>query len=490
MGSAHEFIQKIALVAIGKGIDAVNIDRVAYLVPGTEYLRGTAVSPGVFDVLVRGTVDTARITNSKIAWLSGKLKVVDADHLTIEDRVTFVRVAALDRDPPCDPRGPSRVFGNDAFARGRIYGEILNDPRTAACWYGVGAEQGNAEAQNHYGTLLFDGSAGLAKDPVKAFAWFQKSAMQGNVAAATNLSREFGSGAVVPRSEQRSAYWAARATLNDLDWYHQQVFLPVPSWAADSAGQCDPRNPPRILTGQIDSSIDNYPADGRPRIFRGSAQALAQGRVAYEARALETARCWFEVAANNQVIDMLPTVADVRERAYVYLGILYAFGLGGPKDPPRGFEYIKKAADAGDKFGMMYLANFYRYGIGTRADMNAASSLIARIVRSTEGIDAYMRVQGTHMTDAAAIGKAISGFTAIVDDTTCKEELSGGVRYLKDCVDHADNWLAAQFGRPARHTIDHPEEIWPEHFDAAIPFDIRMERMYEGPVNRKGVKIP
>jgi hypothetical protein len=78
-------------------------------------------------------------------------------------------------------------------------------------------------------------------------------------------------------------------------------------------------------------------ADGAPRIFRGSAEAFAQARVAYEARALPLAACWFQVAANSLVTDMLPTVADVSQRANVYLGILYVFGLGVEKNPVSSF---------------------------------------------------------------------------------------------------------------------------------------------------------
>lgn len=151
---------------------------------------------------------------------------------------------------------------------------------------------------------------------------------------------------------------------------------------------------------------------------------------------------------------------------------------------------MKKAADAGNKFGMMYLANYYRYGIGTKVDMNAASALIARVMKSSEGFDAYTRVQGTHLTDAQAMGKLIGGFGAIAQGSTCKEEVVGSARYLKDCVDHGEEWFAAQFGRAARHTIDHPEEIWPEHFDAEVGVDNRMEKSMEMPVDRRGIKIP
>lgn len=186
---------------------------------------------------------------------------------------------------------------------------------------------------------------------------------------------------------------------------------------------------------------------------------------------------------------MLPTVADVNQRANVYLGILYAYGLGVPKNPSRGFEYMTKAARAGDKFGMMYLANFYRYGIGTAPDANEASALVDRVLKDDEGLDAYLRVQGLLMTGEESMAGILGGLSAVSQGTTCKEEIAGKVRYLKDCVDHEEEWIGSQMkGKAARHTAEHPEEICPEHFDAVVPPEIGIERATGMPMDRHGRK--
>ncbi len=486
--------QKILIVVIENQIVGINIDRFAFLPPGMEYLQGTASSANSFNILAMGTVDTSGITNSKVAQSPTTLTIIDDDHFQIAKSVTFTRVSkSSGGNPACDANNPSHVSGNEALARGLIYDYFLKDARAAVCWYRISADEGNAQGELNTAAALANGVGGVAKDHVKSFAWLQKSAMHGNDLAAGDLSHEFSTGEVVPRSEQRSKYWAARAELNDTRWFHQQVFLPVPSWASDIAGPCDPSHPLQVSSNKTDgTSLSDYKADGAPRSWRGSAQAFAHGRVAYEARALGLAACWFQVAANSPVIDVLPTVADVNQRANVYLGIQYAFGLGVEKNPVRGFEYMKKAADAGDKFGLMYLANFYRYGIGTKPDMNQASALIDKVMKSGEGLDAFMRVQGTLLTGDEALQTAISGLSAIAQGTTCKSEIGGGgVTYLKDCVDHAEQWAVGHMGgRPARHTIDHPEEIWPEHFDAAVPPEFKIEKMSGMPVDRKGRKTP
>jgi hypothetical protein len=102
-----------------------------------------------------------------------------------------------------------------------------------------------------------------------------------------------------------------------------------------------------------------------------------------------------------------------------------------------------------------------------------------------------MRVQGTLLSGDEVLKSIVGGLSAISEGTTCKEEAVGSTRYLTDCVDHEEEWISRQMGkRPARHTIDHPEEIWPEHFDAAVPPENAMEKMSGLPVDRHGIKIP
>jgi hypothetical protein len=116
----------------------------------------------------------------------------------------------------------------------------------------------------------------------------------------------FAAGDGVFRSAQRAKYWNERANKIDPHYVHNKDNLPIPGWALETSGPCDGANPSR----------------------QNAEQAFVKGRVAYEARALKFAGCWFHISADQGNL-----------RAKVYLGILYAFGFGVEKDPQAGFNY-------------------------------------------------------------------------------------------------------------------------------------------------------
>jgi TPR repeat protein len=486
-------LQRIQVVVIQNAIEAISLDRITYLPGGMEFFRGTSASANSFKILATGLANAPGANDSRVVQSPQTLQIVDADHFVFAKNVAFTRISTGSTgNVPCDVHNRAHASGDEALARGLLYDYYLKDPHAAVCWYRVAAEQGNAQGELNTATILLDGLSGVAKDPRQGLAWLQKSAMHGNDIADANLAQQFTSGQLLPKSGQRAQYWAARAELDDTRWEHQQMYLPVPSWASDAVGPCDPANPPQVHTEKGSGHFD-YKADGRPRKWRGSAEAFAQGRVAYEAHAMELAACWFEVAAKAPVLEPLPTVADVNQRANVYLGVMYAFGLGIKKDPARGFAYMKTAADADDNFGLMYLANFYRYGIGSKLDMHQASALIDRVFKhGGQGMDAFMRVQGTVISDADALRTALDGMQAIATGTTCESEIgSYGITYLKNCVDHAEEFALSHLGpKPAHHTVDTPEEIWPEHFDPVVPPEDRLEKISGMAVDRHGQKVP
>jgi TPR repeat protein len=325
-----------------------------------------------------------------------------------------------------------------------MYAIDFKDEPTGACWYRIGAAQGNAEAQSSYGWALLGGH-GVAKDPVQAFAWFQKGAMQGSYNSAKHLSQMFAAGEGVPRSDQRSRYWAARAELIDPNFLHRKDFLPVPQWAADTSAGCESSNP---------SHADE------PAAFR-------EGRVAFEARAFEIAACWFQI---SQRLGSM--------KANVYLGILNMYGLGVPKNPSAGFQYMQKAADANDAMALMYLANFYRYGMGTKADPNRGAALVNKALHAPNGLDALMRVQGTLLSPEEAGSAVVKGLSAASAEDTCTDlnAMERDKSKVRDC-NQTQGWFTGLLARPAKHTVEHPEEILPENFDFVVPGDITTLKM-------------
>lgn len=432
-GSVSPVKIKMLVAEIDKEFVGINLEQVPWLAQGLPLLKGTYPSPDS-KVDVQGFTD-----RGLLQWYSGPLKFSDPDHFQVVGKIAFTRISrGTPGNVPCDQRNPTHISGAEAYARGWLYTH-LNDDATAACWFYIGAVAGFAEAQMWYATDLIFGT-GVAKNLAQAVPWVQKSAMQGSYGAAADLAHMFNVGMGLPKSGQRSKYWAARAELTDGAFVHTKDFLPIPAWATDKSGPCQASNPSHA----------------------NAAAAFSAGRVAYEARDLSTAACWFQISQAQGIM-----------RANVYLGILYMFGLGVERNQTTGFEYVEKAAKANDAFALMYLANFYRYGIGTKADHNQGSMLVQRALRAPGGLDAFMRVQGTVLSAGEAAAGVARGLSAASDEDTCTNlnALERDKSKVRDCSQVQD-WFVGLMGRPAKHTIEHIEEIFPENFDAVVPPDI------------------
>ncbi len=428
---------KFVIVQIKNEFVGILLESQPFLPAGYPYLKGTYSSAESSKVDVQGFTD-----RGIVQWFSGTLRVVDRDHFEVgKQKAAFVRLSkGTPGDVPCNANNPSHVSWGEALARGWLHTK-LKDDGAGACWFRIGAEQGKAGAQMWYGSALLFGT-GVAKNPVQAVSWLQKSAMQGSYGAALDLAHMFAAGEDLPKSEQRANYWSVRAELINPDVVHRKDFLPIPRWATDIAGPCDASNPSHANAGA----------------------AFNAGRVAYEARALDMAACWFQISQSQGMM-----------RANVYLGILNMFGLGVPRNPTAGFDFMKKAADANDAFALMYLANFYRYGIGTKRDPNQGFALVQKAMKAPNGLDAFMHVQGTMLNKNEVVAAVSSGLSAESDEETCNDlnalDQHSNLRPpTRDCTQTQD-WFIGLATRRAKHTVEHIEEIFPEDFDPAVPPD-------------------
>ena len=286
-------------------------------------------------------------------------------------------------------------------------------------------------SQSNYGNDLYRGD-GVVLNRMEAIPWFQKSAIRGEPFAARVLAVAFRDGIAIPKSQQRARYWAMRTNFDKNDVVHNGKQNPIPGWALRTADRCDPANPRHADSGA----------------------ALSSGVVAFQAEVWDTANCWLTVSASGGNI-----------KAHVYLGIMNAFGMGAPPDAAAaGFEHMKKAAEAGDAYGMVYLANFYRYGIGTAADMDQGSAWMGKGVRSPGGIDAFLSVQGLLLTDKEIATNVLSSVVKHVEENPCFErreeyERQYGTPSPETCPDTA---LDPLLEGKANHTIETPQEIFPE----------------------------
>jgi TPR repeat protein len=420
-------IAKLSIYQLRDAISVSNTERLQYFPPGAEILYGAYSAPYSVASSLR-FVDTA----GRISWKRTTIEVKDDDHIQIAGTASFHRTSRTTvQDVACDPHNSAGISAKEAFARSDIYAS-LHDHELAVtvCWNYVAAAQGHAMGQNNYGYALLTGT-GVAKDPAGAFSWFQKSAMQTEPYGEGNLSKMFRDGVGAPPSVQRQKYWANRAGLKNPDVIHDAQHNPVPDWARATAGPCDAANPSHMNAND----------------------AVNRGTVAYEARALEIANCWFQIGADQ---------SDAK--ANVYLGILNAFGLGVQKDTAAAFAHMEKGVKAGDLFGMAYLANFYRYGIGTAPDMNQGSAWMKEVNRTARGQDVFMRVQGLRLTGQQIVGMIVGAVAGVSAEDACsaaagEHERTGQGPAVSDCPDAAFDVLTGA-KKTAHYTIDTPEEIF------------------------------
>lgn len=424
---------RILLVAFGGQYVALSLTRLPYLGIDRAFLAGHYASADSFEGSVRDFNDSGTVH-----WYKAQIGFPSVDHLRIavpdlKEEKRFTRTAKIAPGGlDCDARKPPRVSATEATARSLLY---PTDSPGAACWAYIGAIAGSPSAQVSYGDALANGR-NVAKDESQAFHLYQLSGMQGDYFGALRLTGAFASGHGAPASTQRKNYWSARADWLDPDFVHTGSFLRITQWAADTAGHCDPSNP------------DHKSGDA---IWRSA-------RVAFEARDGTAAACWYRLASEMG-----------QARADVYLGVMNMFGLGVARDQAAGLRYVKKAADAGDLFGLMYLSDFYHYGIGTPVDAQW-TALLQRVLRDRNGSEVLSRVRGVHgiNLDAAAATRdsADAERCASLRRANTQTLTTDERRFLAHCpaADITPDDLLA----PGEHTVEHPEEILPEVFDPLV----------------------
>jgi TPR repeat protein len=418
--------ERVLLVQLGRDIEGISLDGNDAVGAGEPYLTATIRANKEF-----GAAIAQRNAQGVAQFADTTIHVDGSDQFRVGDTLIFTRVeAAAVREKPCDTANPARTSAAEALARGIIYVD-RKTPELGTCWFYISALQGNRTAREQYaGALIF--GTGIPMNLEQGFFWSQALAMEGSYVGAMELAEFFRRGQTVPASQQRARFWRARAAHLNPHVAHD-ASNPRPSWATDTSPPCEASNP-----SQANANV-----------------ALAYGRVAYQARAMTRAACWFQISSD-----------EGHARSTVYLGILYAFGLGVNLDPEKGFALMKTASRAGDLFGEIYGANFAKYGIGTEPNPDLASDLMRDVVRAKDGFDVAAQVQGWGMTFGEAAGAVSSAFQA---SSTCT--IGSGTPTQSD-VDQYHACLAAQsraeqklagnlFHRP-HYTVEHPEEIFPE----------------------------
>jgi TPR repeat protein len=422
-------IEKASVLQLRDLITVRNLGVRAYFIPNAILANSRFTSP----TIATGETGFDDRGDYRVKYQPGNLTVIDADHFRLDHIGLYHRTSkASVTDIPCDPKKPSTLSAEDAFERGDAF-RRGNDQITANCWLYVAALADNAEAEASYAESLMLG-LGVEKDPDQAFVWAQRSGMHGNYLGASMLAKIFDEGIGAPPSEQRHAYWLAHMFGLSPGVVHDAHNNTTRNWMLDYSTPCELTNPDHL------SAMD----------------ALKRGRVAYQARALQTAHCWFRISAEQG-----------NTKAWTYLGLQSAFGMGVRENTKNGFNYMAQAAKDGDVYARVYLANFYRYGIGTPVDEGAGGAIISIVMRNAEGQDAFAHVQGTFLNTDQSLAAGIQLAVDADQEQSCREAAEyqrqhpGEPQQHLKCSDAAAD--AIMRGKDsAHHTIDTPEELYPE----------------------------
>lgn len=205
----------------------------------------------------------------------------------------------------------------------QIYARGLGVPRDdkqAAHWYGLAAEQGVPEAQLRYALYLLDGSV-VPPDHEKGRQLMKAAAEAGNALAEFNYAQMLASDLPGAGGPDDALPWylkAARAGIPDAEYAVSRIYA------------------------------------------SGSLTVVAD---------LAKARIWLTKAAQHNFA-----------QAQLDLGTALVDGRGGPRDEKEGFEWLLRAARAGNVPAEAYIARLYRAGIGVDADLVSAAAwyIVAR----------------------------------------------------------------------------------------------------------------
>jgi TPR repeat protein len=228
---------------------------------------------------------------------------------------------------------------------------VTQDYALAREWYQKSAAAGEASAMNNLGVLYANGR-GVPRDDAVAHTWYAKAAAGGNLTAITNIAERLEKGVGRPADPARA-----------IDWFKRAAFR------------------------------GHEPA--RQALARLGEKAALQWATADPAEALKTGLDRFHNGQRLTAFDpLLRAAVQEQLKAAVYVGYMYANGVGTPADPEEGRVWYEKGAANGDARAMNNLGALYANGIGVPRDYAAAREWYSK--SAAAGDSAAMRNLGRH----------------------------------------------------------------------------------------------
>jgi TPR repeat protein len=247
-----------------------------------------------------------------------------------------------------------------AYSLGRL---VDPDQGEAAKWCRKAADSGLAAAQTELG-LWYEQGKGLPQSYAEAFAWYRKAADQGDAAATFNIGLMYGYG----RGQLIDANEAAR-------WYQLaaergSVRAEAKLGAIYLAGLGVPKDPAKALAWR--------------RKAAEHGEAFSQYELGYmlsrgigAEKDLVQAYAWLTMAASKYALTDATGVEIARWRSRVRKDL----------KPEQAVAALKFAADKGDRFALLELANAYDLGEGVKKDPGLATELRRKAQKTPEKAD-------------------------------------------------------------------------------------------------------
>ncbi len=245
---------------------------------------------------------------------------------------------------------------------------VVKDPKEAAKWYRLAAEQGEVNGQVNI-AYFYEMGIGVVKDPKEAVKWYRLAAEQGNATAQNSLGMLYYYGEGVVKDLKEAAKWYRLAA--EQGEASSQLGLGRLYFYGDGVSQ------------------DHKEAAKWYRLSAEQGYKFAQARLGtmYERgqgvlQDYREAARWYRLAA---------------EQGHGYaqdrLGLLYDFGNGVVKDPQEAVKWYRLAAEQGNASGQFNLGIKYALAQGVIKDDVIAHMWLN--IASSNGIEIAAESRGT-----------------------------------------------------------------------------------------------
>ncbi|MDB5873407.1 MAG: Sel1 domain protein repeat-containing protein [Ramlibacter sp.] len=247
-------------------------------------------------------------------------------------------------------------------------GEPLLDVPPLLAWYRQQAQAGATWAQAWLG-LLHEAGQWVPRDDAAAAFWYRQAGLAGHVESQWRLANMYRQGRGVATDATQAKRWGEMGQVARCERH-----------LAETVGQpdCDryagdPYEPGRSGPGADGFCVTHFlqPAIAACRRASSEQPQVARFHAQY-ARALAHAERFDEARREA-------TVAAGRGStpAMILLGAMRQRGLDGPRDDKAALGWFRKAAQAGDRRGVMLLLTSAQQGVGVMAGSPEAAALLA-----------------------------------------------------------------------------------------------------------------